>query len=197
MKDWTGRNQHSIYSTLGASNHSDYERSERDYYATHPSAIKALIENVDISDIWENACGELHLVKPLRKAGYTVYATDIVERKERIDAEIDFLTSDKKWGGDILTNPPYKYAQEWVEKSMDVLENGRLLCMFLKLTFLEGMKRRKMFEQFPPREVLVYSKRMPVARNGDKEMFNRSSAACYAWFVWEKGFNGNPIIKWI
>jgi hypothetical protein len=143
MKDWTGRNQHSIYSTLGASNHSDYERSERDYYATHPSAIKALIENVDISDIWENACGELHLVKPLRKAGYTVYATDIVERKERIDAEIDFLTSDKKWGGDILTNPPYKYAQEWVEKSMDVLENGRLLCMFLKLTFLEGMKKKK------------------------------------------------------
>lgn len=24
-----------------------------------------------------------------------------------------------------------------------------------------------------------------------------SSAAAYAWFVWEKGFKGDPIIKWI
>ena len=24
-----------------------------------------------------------------------------------------------------------------------------------------------------------------------------SSAVAYAWFVWEKGFNGKPIIDWI
>jgi hypothetical protein len=24
-----------------------------------------------------------------------------------------------------------------------------------------------------------------------------SSAIAYAWFVWEKGFTGAPIIKWI
>ena len=24
-----------------------------------------------------------------------------------------------------------------------------------------------------------------------------SSAVCYAWFVWEKGFKGETIIRWI
>lgn len=31
-KDWTG-NQRSIYTTLGASNHSDKDRQQHDYYA--------------------------------------------------------------------------------------------------------------------------------------------------------------------
>lgn len=57
MKNWTG-NSKSIYSTLGASNHSDYERVEQDFYATSPLAIDALLKHETFSkNIWENACG--------------------------------------------------------------------------------------------------------------------------------------------
>ena len=31
--------------------------------------------------------------------------------------------------------------------------------------------------------------------NGDFEAFG-SSAAAYAWFVWEKGFKGETTVKW-
>lgn len=41
-KDWTG-NRKSIYSTLGASNHTDKEREKNDFYATDPIAIDALL----------------------------------------------------------------------------------------------------------------------------------------------------------
>lgn len=41
-KDWTG-NQRSIYTTLGASNHTDKERQQHDYYATEPRAMELLL----------------------------------------------------------------------------------------------------------------------------------------------------------
>lgn len=41
-KDWIG-NQNSIYTTLGASNHTDKERQQHDYYATEPKAMELLL----------------------------------------------------------------------------------------------------------------------------------------------------------
>ena len=81
MKDWTG-NFKSIYTTLGASNHSDKEREEHDYYATDPSAIDCLLSGgASLSqNLWECACGEGHLSKKLTALGYTVKSTDLVNR---------------------------------------------------------------------------------------------------------------------
>jgi len=57
-KDWTGRGRNSIYSTLGASNHSNYDRVDDDYYATNPIAIDKLfaVHKFD-KTIWECASG--------------------------------------------------------------------------------------------------------------------------------------------
>lgn len=57
--------------------------------------------------------------------------------------------------------------------------------MFLKLTFLEGKARKELFKKYPPKVVYVSSSRLKCALIGD---FNNtgSSAAAYAWFVWEK-----------
>lgn len=41
------------------------------------------------------------------------------------------------WDGDILTNPPYKYAKEFIEHAMTIIPDGRKVFMFLKLQFLE------------------------------------------------------------
>ena len=41
-KDWTG-NGKSIFTTLGASNHTEKEREINDYYATDPIAVDALL----------------------------------------------------------------------------------------------------------------------------------------------------------
>lgn len=68
--------------------------------------------------------------------------------------------------------------------------------MFLKLTFLEGQKRKKFFEKYPHKKVYVFSQRQKCAINGNFEQIG-SSAAAYAWFVWEKGYKGKPQIEWI
>ncbi len=50
MKDWTG-NSKSIYTTMGASNHSDKERQSEDYYATEPKAAQLLLDVEKFSPI--------------------------------------------------------------------------------------------------------------------------------------------------
>lgn len=195
-KDWNG-NKRSTFVTLGASSHSEGEREINDYYATEPKAVQLLMEVEQFSPIiWEPACGEGHIVNELRANGYIVYASDIIDRGH--GDVMDFLTQEKApiSGFDIITNPPYSKAKEFVQKSIDFVDDGRKVAMFLKLTFLESKSRRKLFDEFPPKVIYVSSSRLKCAKNGNFEETG-SSAAAYGWFVWEKGFKGDPIIKWI
>ena len=107
-KDWKG-NSNSIYKTLGASNHTDKERQNEDYYATDPKAAVLLLELETFSpNIWECACGEGHLSKVFENDGHTVKSTDLMDRGFG-ETGIDFLSIDNlEWNGDIITNPPYK-----------------------------------------------------------------------------------------
>ena len=202
MKDWNG-NSNSIYKTLGASNHTDKEREENDYYATDGVAIDKLLKvERPSAKVWECAAGEGHLAERLKQNGFTVYTSDIIQRKYTLDAILDFLL----YGGgisqdcDILTNPPYKFAKEFVLKALDLVSVGRKVYMFLKLTFLEGKARyAELFSKYPPKTVYVFSERVLCAKNGEfqKMRDGGGSAVAYAWFVWKKGYNGNTILKWI
>ena len=71
--------------------------------------------------------------------------------------------------------------------------------MFLKVQFLEGKARRHLFDKHPPKTIYVASSRLLCAKNGDFEKMRKGggSAVAYAWFVWEKGFQGVPSVRWI
>ena len=146
--------------------------------------------------MWEPACGEKHLAKVFEAHGYEVRSSDIVDRCG--NEVFDFLDmTNTDWDGDIITNPPYKFATEFVYKALSIIPEGRKVAMFLKLQFLEGKERWELFRIAPPRTVYVASSRLNCAMNGDFKKYNYNSAVAYAWFVWEKGFRGDPIIKWI
>lgn len=188
-------NLNAVYTTLGASNHVPEERQNEDYYATHPIAAELLLEVESFDSIWEPSCGEGHLAKVFKESGVEVYATDLIDRGYG-EGVFDFLDCEHKWPGDIVTNPPYNLAREFIEHSLGMVEKGAKVAMFLKVQFLEGQARRSFFAKYPPRTVYVSSKRIPCAKNGDFESM-KSSAVAYAWFVWEKGYQGSPAIEWI
>ena len=197
-KDWTG-NTRSTHAVLGARNFTEYDRENNDYYATDPYAATLLMEQEKFSPyIWECACGEGHLSKEFEKAGYKVCSSDIVDRGfGRVQ---DFLTScfpPPLPGFDIITNPPYSKAQDFVEHALDIIDEGHKVAMFLKIQFLEGKARRKLFEKYPPKTVYVSSSRLRCAMNGDFERYAKATAVCYAWYVWVKGYTGDTVIKWI
>ena len=209
--DWTG-NRRTTFATLGASNHADHDRAEHDYYATEPLAADLIcgVERFN-GGIWENCCGEGHLSKRFREVGYDVVDTDLIDRGYGTGG-VDFFECKEALAPNIVTNPPYKYAKEWVEHSLELLDEGNKLALFLPIQFLESDSRRELFTKTPPETVYVCVNRVLCGMNGDftakdkdgNTLYNKdgspkkmSSAKCYAWFVWRKGYIGNTTIKWI
>ena len=99
----------------------------------------------------------------------------------------------------IVTNPPYKYATEFVLHALDLCMEGDLACMFVKTTFLEGKRRyQELFSQHRPWMVLQFVERILCAKNGDfAEARKQGSAVSYCWMIWRKGYKGQTILDWI
>lgn len=194
----------SVVKILGSTHHSKEQRDELDFYATDPKSLSLFLDKIagdklNLShNIWEVACGDGAISKVLKRYGYEVYCTDIVDRKKTQQDVMDFTNPiSVSWCGDILTNPPYKHAMDFVKNSLSLVENGRYVIMFLRLQFLEGKKRGELFKKFPPKFIYVHTRRQMTYKNNNEEERKKTSAICFAWFVWQKGSQTEPIIRWI
>ncbi len=195
--DWNG-NKKSAFTCNGASNHSELEREINDFYATDPIAVEMLLKLETFNKlIWEPACGLGHISEVLKRHNHIVYSTDLIQRGYE-DFVINFFDFNHEWNADIITNPPYKYAKEFVEKALNTVTDGCKVAMFLKLTFLESQKRRELFEKYPPKVIYVSSRRLQCAKNGEFEKLKNGTGTviAYAWYVWEKGYKGDSIVRW-
>ena len=78
------------------------------------------------------------------------------------------------------------------------IADGNKVCMFLKLQFLEGKKRRELFKKYPPKTIWVSSSRIMCAKNGDFETMIEGGGrgVAYGWYCWEKGYKGDTTLKW-
>jgi len=188
-------NSKTLGSTLGASNHSNTARVGNDYYSTNPIAIDYLLEHEDFDvNVWECACGSGKLSERLKEKGHNVKSTDLVYRGYGEEESIDFLVQDQVFDGDIITNPPYNLALEFVDKALEL--SNRKVAMFLRIQFLESKKRyEKLLKDNPPKKVLVFVKRMRCYPNDSDTL--KGSAICFAWFVWDKEYDGATVLDWI
>ena len=209
-KDWVG-NSASVFKGIGATNHAEGDRADKDFYATSPEAIDALKKKVDLPHfILEPSCGQGHLSERLKELGHEVWSYDIVDRGygevqnffEMLSLPSTLSLSLQNGHSErfaIVTNPPYNVALPFILHALELCREGDLVCMFVKTTFLEGKKRYKeLFSQQPPFMVLQFVERILCAKNGDFEEARRlGSAVSYMWAVWEKGFKGKTIVDWI
>lgn len=188
-------NQH--LSIVGHSNN----RVPYDFYPTPPEATAALLklENFE-GRTWECASGNGSMSKVLEEHGLSCYSSDIRDDDSVYGTRgFDFLNDTKHLSTNrfenIITNPPYKYATEFVLISKQLAKNK--IAMLLKLAFLEGMKRYDVLFQdteFPLKTVYVFSKRLQFSPNGKSA---GSPTIASAWFVWDKSHVGPPQIQWI
>lgn len=174
------------------------ERIENDYYATPISSTQALLSVEKFEgNILEPCCGEGHISEVLKQEGYEVFSNDLVNRGY---GEIfkDFLNDEFITYDNVITNPPYKYAKEFIEKSLEITRGK--VAMFCKIQLLEGVQRKELFENTPLKTVHVFTRRQNPLRNGsefDENGKKWASTMCFAWFVWEHGYEGTPNINWI
>lgn len=181
-------------------------RIENDYYATDPKAVEMLLTAYPFfaHTILEPCVGEGHIANAINKFFINqrdITGLDIVDRGYPNTIISDFLTykTDKKYEG-IITNPPYSLAKKFVYKGMELLEDEGQMAMFLKIQFLEGVKRKELFEKYPPKYIYVFRSRMATWNNGaskDENGKRWATTMCHAWFIWEKGSITEPIVRWL
>lgn len=92
----------------------------------------------------------------------------------------------------IIGNPPYKYAEEFIRQSFELLKDGGKMIFLLRLAFLEGQVRGKdLWKNFPPVEVAISSRRVSFTNNG------KSDNTAYAIYCWIKGYDGPTFLDWL
>ena len=204
-----------VFKLLGA--HSTTERAKDDFYQSSTEIANALFECVKAgikrNDLYaegleetviiDSSVGTGTLLEPFRYKCWSLIGYDIADRGYKFVSVQDWLTvkeipNPRNKPKVIVQNPPFKLALEFVQHSLELLNNGELLFSLHRIQFLEGLER---FENLyknkykRPKYVFIFTKRVscitPDIENKGK------NAVCFAWFMWQKGYRGSTQIKWI
>ena len=167
-----------------------------DFYASPTEAPVALLENYEIpKTVHEPACGDGAIVEVLRAAGHTVHASDLVDRGCPDSYVADFLAQKEPIPGVecCITNPPFRYAHDFVRKSRELYP---LTIMLLRLAFLESKRRSDILDAGDLESVLLFASRLPfMHRHGYTGKRNSNSGMPFAWLVWRKDHQSPTILR--
>ena len=193
---------------------SAYENPDYDFYATNPTDVELMLKSIYRHKIsfpgnkfLEPSVGQGHIVEACKSSSYMPLnqdwtTVDIVDRGYTLSQQGDFLyiPINDRFDG-IIQNPPYSLAQQFIERSMTLLNDDGLCIAFLKLQFLEGSGRREFFTKYQPKYIYVHRNRANPWRNGESVNPTTgkdwSATICFAWFVWQKDSTSEPIIRWV
>lgn len=186
-----------------AKRNSEYERRERDAYQTPAWVTWALIDELRPRGllrprrfVWEPAAGEGQMAAVLRDAGLTVFASDIVPegaetKRGNFLTDVDNVQAVRPLLDAVITNPPYKDAEEFIIRALDVAEprNG-LVAMLLPVDFDSAKGRVDLFANCPAFGLkIVLTDRItwfePELPPPGKDVATPSES--HAWFCWDWG----------
>ena len=157
-----------------------------DYFPTPPWGTRALLEmpfmkeRLEDETVWEPAAGGGHMSRVLKEYAGKVIESDIADYGMGYEIR-DFLKTPPRGDVDwVITNPPFKLAEEFIVHSLKFAR----CAMLLRTQFVEGGQRYyNLFSNKPPHRIVVFSSRLAMTKNRVDP--NASSATSYSWFVWE------------
>jgi hypothetical protein len=165
--------------------HSFADRGD-DLYQTPPEAVRALLKVEDFEQaIWEPACGPGSIVNVLRAAGHKVVASDFKDYGcPDSRGDIDFLKTHHAPYGvkSIITNPPYRYAAEFVRHAIDLVPH---VAMLVRLAFIESKRRSDILDNGCLARVYPFADRLPMMHRSTWTGPRATSSMAFAWFVWD------------
>lgn len=164
-----------------------------DFYPTPDWGTAALLSWITFDgSILEPCCGDGAMAEVIKAAGYTVKASDIIDRGY---GEVrDFLTIEEPQDN-IITNPPFNVAETLLGHALR-LATGKV-CFLLRTAFLESRRRfEAIYVDDPPSMLLVFSERLSMYPKGYE--INGGGTMSYAWFVWDRAdTSGETKVRWI
>jgi hypothetical protein len=171
-----------------------------DDFPTPPWATRALLEHVIGSQSLSNlsclepACGAGHMAKVLKEYFGEVRFSDAYDYGYGPVSDYLKIPHEAKSVDWVITNPPFRLAEEFVLHSLGVARRG--VAMLVRTVFLESVGRyNRLFRDHPPTEFAQFVERVPMVRGRlDKKA---STATGYAWLVWEHGVEHRSNVVWI
>jgi hypothetical protein len=178
------------------------ERNPRDFYRTPAWCVEELLHHEDLLvDVYDPACGDGAILEVLQGHGHDVHGLDIdaesaMHAAESLQSPIgvgDYLDPSRSptLRCDVVMNPPYRNAAEFVRAALDKAGQREKVCALLRLGFL-GSSRTRMDLVGPDsclKSVYVLAKRPSFT--GD----SKTDASSYAWFVWQSGHKGPSTVS--
>ena len=149
------------------------KQNRPDDYQTPQEAIYPLLPFIPKDwVVWECAEGQGNLKRAFKSEGYSVIGSDILTGH-------DFLKYEPETHYDvIITNPPYKYKQQFLERAYSL---GKPFAFLLPLTTFETRKRQALFKKYGV-QVIFFDKRINFTTPTGKSGKNSSSWFATAWF---------------
>ena len=195
------RNLTDIYSGVKKN---DPNRNENDLYPTPPLATYVLHKYIDLpSNIVEPCAGRGNISIELIRQGYDVRSFDLFEYDNplcNITIGQDVLTLQKPDGVEALvTNPPYHKDLPRLIAEKGVSEYD-LTALFVRLTFLEGKKRKKLFTNHPPSDIIFLSDRVRFGTDLIEPIDRKDQIGgmiAYCWIVFRKEHTGATKLRWV
>jgi hypothetical protein len=161
-----------------AQRNSTYVRQDRDLYITPAWVTEELLKHIrKPRRVWEPASGTGSMADTIRK--HT--SAEVLESD--ISTGSDFLTTTGNFAGDIITNPPFNLARQFIEHALQATKQHQGLCAFLlKVDFDSGKTRRHLFQNHPAFLFkLTLLQRIVWFDNGPATAPSEN----HAWFVWD------------
>jgi len=163
--------------------------SKQDFYQTPYSMTIQLFEHVDFyGHILEPSAGDCAIVDIIKKYTNDYSFFDIKYN------DYDFL---KESGTveNIITNPPYSYANEFILKSKEIYRSK--IAMLLPLNYLHGLKRYELGIYKELKSIFVFIRYPMLSEKIRNDGKYHTGMMAYSWYIWEKGYFGKPEINWI
>lgn len=158
-----------------------------DLYETHPVAIDTFLRYHDSqipNKVWECCAGRGAISRRIKLTGRSVIATDLnshVGADEDIETSIDFLMEFEPRADMIITNPPYKLANDFIRHSLSL---GCVFAGLMPLLYLSGANRSDILRHCI--NCYVGIERLPMMhREGWNGPKIDSSSIPFAWFVFD------------
>jgi hypothetical protein len=174
-------------------NNATGKRKKSDLYETPYSLTRQLLEREKLSgSLLEPACGNGAIVKVVLEKYQNIWNYDLSQ-----GIEGDFF-NEKSQFDTIITNPPFSRAFEFILKAKEIAKQK--IVLLLPLSYLHGVKRYEEIYQdkvFPLKCIYVFTRYPMLGDELREDGCYRTGMMVYAWFVWEKAYLGDPMIKWI
>jgi hypothetical protein len=157
-----------------------------DFFPTPPEVTQELLNHFTFEgEIWECACGDGAISKVLEANGYTnIYSSDLVNRGYG-EYDKDFLLLNNRKCENIITNPPFKNAADFMEKALELAT--KKVAMLMPIRYLTSKVRTDIFNKYPLHAILIIPYKIDFTGSNNP----RDEAA---WFVWDKSTKEQRIL---